>query len=338
MDIQKFIQEAREAISCAKDTKTLEELRVKYLGRSSPLSNLLRSIKTASLQERRRVGGSANEAKQVISAALAERHTALGRPSGGDESFDVSRPGRKFPKGHVHLITQAQEQIAEIFSAMGFEVLEGPELETEFYNFDALNIPADHPAREMQDTFWLKESKNLKPQAPNPKLLLRTHTSPMQVRYMEKHEPPLRVIVPGVVYRHEATDVTHEFQYHQVEGLMVGKDVSLAHLKGVMEYFFRQFFKDEKIEVRFRASYFPFTEPSVEVVIKGTSGKLKGQWLEVAGAGMVHQNVFKAAGYSSGAWQGFAFGAGIERLVMLKHKIDDVRLFNSGDLRFVRQF
>jgi phenylalanyl-tRNA synthetase alpha chain len=219
---------------------------------------------------------------------------------------------------------------------MGFDIVEGPEVETEWYNFDALNVPADHPAREMQDTFWLKQSEEAQ-KDPRVHLLLRTHTSAVQVRYMEKHQPPFRIIVPGRCFRNEATDATHEAQFHQIEGLMVGKDVSLANMKGVMEYFFNRFFKD-KIEVRFVSSYFPFTEPSVEVCIKGTKGKLNGRWLEVVPGGIVNQKVFKMAGYVPGEYQGFAFGMGVDRMAMLKYGIDDIRLFYSSDLRFLKQF
>jgi phenylalanyl-tRNA synthetase alpha chain len=208
---------------------------------------------------------------------------------------------------------------------MGFSVAEGPEIETEWYNFDALNIPSNHPARDLWDTFWLK------PKAAD--YLLRTHTSPLQVRYMEKNNPPLRIIAPGRIFRYEATDATHEINFYQLEGLMIGKDVSVANFKAIIEEFYSQFFQ-KKTTVRLRPSYFPFTEPSFEIDMK----QGKGDWLEMMGAGMVHPNVLKAVGYIPGEWQGFAFGMGLDRLAMMKYKIDDVRLLYSGDLRFLKQF
>ena len=225
--------------------------------------------------------------------------------------------------GHLHPITLAIREIRTIFAELGFEVALGPEVETEFYNFDALNIPKDHPARDMQDTFWIK-SKERK--------VLRTHTSPVQVRYMESHKPPFRIIVPGKVFRNEATDMTHEAQFYQVEGLLVDKQTSLAELKGALEYFFKKFF-GEDVQLRFRPSFFPFTEPSVEVDIF-----YKGKWLEVMGAGLVNPVVLKAGGLDEKKWQGFAFGGGIDRLVMIKYGIDDVRFLYQGDLRLINQF
>ncbi len=227
-------------------------------------------------------------------------------------------------KGHLHPVTLMIESIHAIFRDMGFDIARGPEIETEFYNFDALNVPKDHPARDMQDTFWLKGKHQGK--------VLRTHTSPVQVRYMESHKPPFRIIVPGKVFRNEATDATHEAQFYQLEGLVVDKNVSLAHLKGTLQEFFKKLLGDD-IEIRFRPSFFPFTEPSVEIDIK-----FKGKWLEVMGAGIVHPEVLKASGLNPKEWSGFAFGGGIERLAMIKYNIPDVRLFYNGDLRLVNQF
>lgn len=229
--------------------------------------------------------------------------------------------------GHLHPLTQAIERINAIFFDLGFEFAEGPLIETEHYNFDALNVPRDHPARDMQDTFWIKGEKEK---------VLRTHTSPVQIRYMETHKPPIRIIAPGRVFRNEATDVTHEAQFFQLEGLYVDKDVTLVHLKGTLETFFSKFFGDE-MKVRFRPSFFPFVEPGVEVDM-GFIRKGEEKWLEVMGAGMVHPNVLKAAGIDPEVYQGFAFGVGIERLVMIKYGVDDVRLFHNGDLRLVNQF
>ena len=223
-----------------------------------------------------------------------------------------------------------ENKIKEIFLGLNFSSVEGPEVETEYYNFDALNIPANHPARDIWDTFWLKSAKN--ETASRERQLMRTHTSPMQIRYMETHKPPFQIIVPGRVFRFEATDASHEINFHQVEGLMVGKDVNSANFKYVIEQFFRQLFGPH-IAIRMRPSYFPFVEPGLEIDIK-----LGDKWLEVMGAGMVHPNVFKAVGYDPREVQGFAFGLGLERLAMIKYKIDDIRLFYSGDLRFINQF
>lgn len=238
-------------------------------------------------------------------------------------------------KGHKHPLSQAIEEINAIFTEMGFAYAEGPEVETEHYNFDALNIPSDHPARDMQDTFWLKPERARK--------LLRTHTSPVQIRYMESKMkegvlPPYRIIVPGKVFRNEATDATHEAQFHQLEGLVVGPDITMAHLKGTLESFFKAYLGPEA-QVRFRPSFFPFTEPSVEIdawYAKGNGGK--GKWLELMGGGMIHPNVLRNAGVDPEKYQGFAFGGGIERPIMIKYGIDDVRFFYNGDLRFVNQF
>ena len=246
----------------------------------------------------------------------------------------------KLSKGHLHPITSLIREIERIFATIGFSIADGPEIETEFYNFDALNIPAHHPARDMQDTFWLKTrtptvsaSQNLKGQADNrERRVLRTHTSPVQIRYMELHKPPFRIIVPGKVFRNEATDATHEAQFYQLEGLMVDEKVSLADLKGTLEYFYKKLFVDE-VKLRFRPSYFPFVEPALEVDIF-----FKDKWLEVNGAGLVHPKVFEAAGVDPKNWQGFAFGGGIDRLAMIKYGIPDVRHFYSGDLRLSTQF
>ncbi len=227
-------------------------------------------------------------------------------------------------KGHLHPITLMINEINSIFREMGFTVAQGPEVETEFYNFDALNVPADHPARDMQDTFWLKPLEARK--------LLRTQTSPVQIRYSESHKPPFRIIVPGKVFRNEATDATHEAEFYQLEGMMVDKNVSLAELKGVLITFFKKLFGND-VAIRFRPSFFPFTEPSVEIDIL-----FKGKWLEVMGGGLVQPSVLKSAGLDPKEWKGFAFGGGIDRLVMIKHGIDDIRLLYAGDLRLVDQF
>ena len=229
-------------------------------------------------------------------------------------------------KGHIHPITRVTNDVEKIFSKLGFGIALGPEIETEYYNFDALNIPANHPARDMWDTFWLKPE--------NSKKLLRTHTSPMQVRYAETHKPPFKIIVPGKTYRHEATDSTHEAQFHQVEGLVVDKDISLANLKWTLEQFFHEFFGPDS-KIRMRPSYFPFTEPSVEIDVWFPA---QNKWLEVMGAGLVHPQVIKNFGLDPDEWSGFAFGGGLERLAILKYGIPDIRMFSDGDLRMINQF
>jgi phenylalanyl-tRNA synthetase alpha chain len=237
------------------------------------------------------------------------------------------------PRGHRHPISAMIAEINAIFSACGFVYASGPEAEREYYNFDRLNVPKDHPSRDMQDTFWFKSADASEP------TVLRTHTSPVQARYMESHEPPIRVIVPGKVFRNEATDATHEAQFYQLEGLCVDKGIHLGHLKGTIEYFFSQFFKGD-VEVRFRPSFFPFVEPGVEVDMRITSGdsKLKGRWIEVMGAGMVHPNVLRDSGIDPAVYSGFAFGMGLDRLGFMKYGFDDVRALYNGDLRFVNQF
>ncbi len=320
-------QKAIEEITQAKDLKKLEQIFRTYLGRKGKLTRVLRSLKDIPDKERKEKGKLANQVKQELSQLIENRRKELAgkgvkKPVG--DWLDVTAPGIKVPRGHLHPITLVQREVEEIFQSMGFSVLDGPEVEAAYYNFDALNVPENHPARDMWDTFWLK----------NLDLLLRTHTSPMQARYMEKNNPPLRIIVPGRCFRHDATDITHDVQFHQFEGLMVGEDISAANFKAIIEEFFKRFFNSSDIQVRLRPSYFPFVEPGFEVDVKRKSEE---KWLEIMGAGMVHPNVFKAVGYTK-KWRGFAFGAGIERLAMIKYQIDDIRLFFSSDLRFLKQF
>ena len=246
-------------------------------------------------------------------------------------------------KGHLHLITQTIRRISEIFSEMGFEVVSGPEIEDEYHNFDALNVPKNHPARDMQDTFWLKPLSSSE-YTDNLKKLLRTHTSPVQVRYMENNKPPFAIVVPGKVFRNEATDVTHDAQFHQCEGLVVGENITLANLKGTLETFFKKLFGEDVI-IRLRPGYFPFVEPGVEVDMicfrckgKGCSSCSHSGWIEILGAGMVHPNVLNSCGIDSRKYQGFAFGIGVDRIIMLRHGLDDIRRLYSGDLKLVNQF
>ncbi len=331
--LQQIKEGALKDLENLRTAAELEIARVRHLGRSSELSQFLRTLKDRTEEQRRELGQIANSVREQLEHAFGVLKEKLDDAAySALEKLDVSAPALRVHRGHIHPLTQTQDDINAIFASMGFRILEGPEVETEWANFDALNTPADHPARGMQDTFWLQGMQHL----------MRTHTSPMQVRFMQAHQPPFRIIVPGRVYRNEATDATHEFQFHQIEGLMVSRKgeyaPSLANLKGVMEHFYQRFFRDENIKVRFNASFFPFVEPGVEVYIQGSSGKLAGRWLEVAGAGMVHQNVFENVGYVRGEMQGFAFGMALERMAMLKYKIDDIRLFNGGDLRFLKQF
>ena len=327
MTLEELKKSALQAIKEAADARALEEIRVNYLGRKGEITDVLKSIKELPLEERREVGPKAQALAQELEAALQKRVTEFAKSAPGRRRADLTAPGKRFLRGHLHPLTQVDRELRKIFAGLNFSVVEGPEVETEYYNFDALNMPEDHPAREMWDTFWLK------PGTSKEGLLLRTHTSPVQVRYMEKHEPPFQIIVPGRVFRYEATDASHEINFYQVEGLMVGKDVTLANFKYIVEEVLKKFFAGKKIEFRYRPSYFPFTEPSVEVDIK-----LGNKWLEVMGAGMVNPRVFEYARYNPRDWQGFAFGVGLDRLAMIKYNIPDIRLFYSGDLRFIRQF
>jgi len=325
MNIAELKKIAFSEIEKAKNPEDLEKARKTYLGRKGELTAVLRSLAERPAEEKIRVGKEANRLKSELEALFESKKTAFEKEllaaAAKKERIDITAPGKKVSRGSSHPLSRLRKEAEDIFGSLGFEIIEGPEVETEYYNFDALNIPAEHPAREMWDTFWLGK-----------KFLMRTHTSPVQIRYMEKHNPPFRIIAPGRVFRHEATDASHEIQFNQLEGLMVGKDVSLADLKGILEQFLRRLMGN-KIEIRFKPSYFPFVEPGVEVDMLWN-----GRWLEMLGAGMVHPNVLRAGGLNPNEWQGFAFGVGIDRLAMLKYKIDDIRLFYSGDLRFLRQF
>jgi phenylalanyl-tRNA synthetase alpha chain len=326
--------EAARALDAARDEAALEEARVRHLGRKSELTQILRGLKDLSAAERTSVGARANRLRETLERCYGEARARL-EATPAVAARDVTLPGRCIPRGHEHLISQVLGEIRTIFLGMGFALAEGPEVEDNRHNFDALNMPEGHPARATTDTFYL-----------GPDVLLRPHTSSVQIRVMEAHKPPVRIICPGRAYRNEAVDATHHFEFHQVEGLYVDEDVSLADLKGTLDRFLKEFFGPET-ELRFSPSYFPFVEPGAQVEIrcffcggKGCSvcGPLSGGWLEVLGAGMVHPNVFRAVGYDPERWTGFAFGAGIERLVMLRHGVPDIRLFYEGDVRFLHQF
>jgi len=333
--------EAARAFEAAKDQGALEEARVRWLGRKSELTGLLRGLKDLSPEQRAAVGARANRIRENLESRYEEARSSLasaGAPSGSASApalRDVTLPGRSIPRGHEHLLSQVLREVREIFHGMGFALAEGPQVEDDWHNFGALNIPKGHPARAATDTFYLR-----------PDILLRTHTSSVQIRVMEKQQPPVRIICPGRVYRNEAVDATHHFEFHQLEGLYVDENVTLGDLKGTLDRFLKSFF-GPATEMRFSPSYFPFVEPGAQVEIrcffcggKGcpVCGPLSGGWLEVLGAGMVHPNVFRAVSYDPERWTGFAFGAGIERLVMLRHGVPDLRLFYENDVRFLHQF
>jgi len=335
-DWKKFTEQAQEELFLVKNDVDLEKWRIKYLGRKSALSLFFNSLSNLSREEKKQQGTIANRTRKLLQSLFKEKKEDFSSPS-SLSFFDIARPGEKINPGHLHPITLVSRQIIKSFENMGFAIIEGPEIETEYYNFDALNIPADHPARDMWDTLWLRDGLK-------EKLLLRTHTSPEQVRYMETHMPPLRVIAPGRCFRHEATDSSHEVQFHQIEGLMVGEKVNLVNFKAIIELVVKNIFQNNVL-VRFRPSYFPFVSPGVEIDIKmksrvknQKSNSLTRDWMEIMGAGMVHPSLFKEVGYETGHWQGFAFGLGVERIAMIKYNIDDIRLFFNSDIRFLEQF
>jgi phenylalanyl-tRNA synthetase alpha chain len=334
--LTQLVAEAEAAVAQAANVTVVEDIRVKYLGKKGALTEQLKTLGKLPPEERPRVGALVNQAKEALQEKLGFRRHQLESAARdqqlASEVLDVTLLGRGVRQGGPHPITRTLERLETLFLRMGFDVADGPEIEDDYHNFEALNIPPNHPSRAMHDTFYFDAHR-----------LLRTHTSPVQVRYMENHKPPLRIIAPGRVYRCDS-DVTHTPMFHQIEGLMVDREVSFADLKGVISDFLVQFF-EKQLEVRFRPSYFPFTEPSAEVdiscVICGAKGcrvcKNTG-WLEVLGCGMVHPEVFRHVGIDSERWSGFAFGLGVERLAMLRYGVNDLRLFYENDLRFLQQF
>lgn len=347
--IEAIKKEFQQRIAKAVDLAQLEFIRIQFLGRKSQLNEILKELKNLPLELKKEIGDLANTVRQEIEAEFNKKKTEIESSADFDRDWiDVTAPGKKPAIGKINILAQTQREIESIFTAMGFEIADGPELEDEWHNFTALNMPADHPARDMQDTFWLKHKTtslagDRKRKEEELKLLARTQTSNVQIRYMESHVPPVRIIVPGRVFRNESTDARHLFTFHQFEALVVDKEISVANFKDIAKKFFDAFF-DADLEIRLRPSYFPFTEPSFEFDVTcacGGSGcaACKGTgWLEIGGAGMVNQRVFEYAGYKRNEYQGFAWGFGIERLAMIKHGITDGRLFTSGDLRFIRQF
>ncbi|MEQ9395079.1 phenylalanine--tRNA ligase subunit alpha [Haliea sp.] len=335
-NLKPLAEEARAAIAAATDSAALEQLRVDFLGKKGRVTELLKGLGKLSAEERPAAGAQINVAKQELQELIAERKAVLEAAAVAEklarETLDVTLPGRGQSTGGIHPVTRTIERMEDFFGAVGFEVVEGPEIEDDYHNFEALNIPAHHPARAMHDTFYV-----------DPTTVLRTHTSPVQVRVMENNQPPLRVICPGRVYRCDS-DLTHTPMFHQVEGLLVDERSSFADLKGLIEDFLRVFFEKD-LEVRFRPSYFPFTEPSAEVDIQcvncgGAGCRVCSQtgWLEVMGCGMVHPRVLETSGIDAERYTGFAFGMGVERLAMLRYGVNDLRLFFENDLRFLEQF
>jgi phenylalanyl-tRNA synthetase alpha chain len=331
-----LVAEATAVLESASSNAELEQLKARYLGKSGALTEQLKSLGKLPPTERPAAGSRINEAKARLEAIIAARRDTLAQAALdnrlAEEALDVTLPGRSRGLGGIHPLLRTWQRVEAIFRSIGFAVADGPEIETDWYNFTALNNPLNHPARSMQDTFYIdgRDETGLP-------LLLRTHTSPMQVRYAQQHEPPIKVIAPGRTYRVDS-DATHSPMFHQVEGLWMDEHISFADLKGVYTDFLRRFFETDDLEVRFRPSYFPFTEPSAEIDMAFQSGPHRGRWLEISGAGQVHPKVVRNFGLDPERWIGFAFGSGLERLTMLRYGIDDLRLFFDGDLRFLKQF
>jgi phenylalanyl-tRNA synthetase alpha chain len=330
--IEQIHAEALEELQSTTSADGIKELATRYLGRKGRVTLFLRGISRLSVDQRPEAGKKANQVKKALEKAFSEATERLAAAPADEDRIDVSLPGRNPDPGHLHPITQIGDRICEIFLRLGFDIAEGPEVEKDWYNFEALNFPKDHPARDMQDTFFISEDT-----------VLRTHTSPLQVRIMEKQPPPVRVVAPGKVFRCDS-DLTHTPMFHQVEGLLVDTHITFGDLKGVLTTFVHEMF-DEQTSLRFRPSFFPFTEPSAEVdilcvICRGKGCRVCSQtgWLEVLGSGMVHPAVFENVGYDTSRISGFAFGMGVERIAMLKYGIDDIRRFFDNDMRFLEQF
>jgi phenylalanyl-tRNA synthetase alpha chain len=337
-NLNKIWQEAESFLNNAKNLEELESLRVKYLGRKSYLANFPSLIKKLDLEEKRRIGKLYNELKEKIHQLYLKKKETLSTPS---IKFDFEHPGKEIKISKEHLIFQTIEEISKIFTQLGFSVVDYNQIVDEKENFDYLNIPENHPARDLWETLWVKSQK---PEAKSQKLLFRTHTSSFQIPILKKLGVPVRAVISGKVFRYEATDKTHDFEFYQLDGISISENSNLANLRYVVEKFFERFFHQE-IKVRFRPSYFPFVEPGLEIDIgcifckeKGCATCKNSGFVEVAGAGMVHNFVLKSAGIDYKKYQGYAFGFGVDRLIMLKHNIDDIRILHSSDLRFIRQF
>ncbi|MBL40531.1 MAG: phenylalanine--tRNA ligase subunit alpha [Chloroflexi bacterium] len=326
MEIEDLRQIAFSDLDNVINSDDLESWRINYLGRNGKLSSLMKVLTTITNEEKRLVGPKINELKVILNQKFSDRKNKLIQNLTPNDNFDNSLPGLLLEMGNYHPTTLIIREICNAFGSMGFEILEGKEIETEKYNFDLLNIPSDHPARDQWDTIWLNASTN------GEKHLLRTHTSPMQARIMERKDPPIRVVVPGKCYRYEATDATHEWEFHQIEGLAIDRNISFSELKGTLFEMARKIFGSDQ-KVRFRCDFFPFVEPGVDMSIFWD-----GKWIEILGAGMVHPKVLTGVGYDPNEFSGFAFGIGPERVAMLKNKIKDIRHFHVNDLRFLSQF
>jgi phenylalanyl-tRNA synthetase alpha chain len=334
-DFEKIKIDVAADMNAAGTLDALEAVRLKYLGKKGLVQELYAGLVSASPDEKKAIGKNANDIKVLADALLVERKAILSRQAKKADAIDVTLPGVARDIGTQHLINQTIEEICDVFERLGFVIQRGPEIESEFHNFTALNIPLDHPSRDSFDTFYL-DAKD--PTADGRYLLLRSHTSPGQMRVMKKHKPPMAVIIPGKVYRPDAVDASHSFMFHQIEGLLIDKNVTFADLKGLLTAFCQKFFGDD-VKMRFRPHFFPFTEPSAEVDIQSNIFKgRQGKWLEILGCGMVHPKVFEHAGYPAGEYTGLAFGLGVERIAMLKHGIGDIRTFTENDLRFLKQF
>lgn len=339
-NLNQLKDEALRELQAVSSVEELDALNLKYFGRKQGLlTSILRGLKDMNEQERKATGEKANEVKIEIWRQIDQKRYEL-KKSGKQEFIDLTIDGTKPKMGHLHPLTQVRRDIEKVFKDMGYSQVSGPEIETDYYNFEALNIPSEHPARDMWDTFYVKNKKEVKE---GEKLVLRTHISPMQVRIMESFKPPFAVVSSGRVFRHEATDARHEHTWDYTEGFLVGENISLANLKSTLLTFFRKLF-GEKTEIKLRSSYFPFTEPSLEIIMSCIFCNKKGcsvchtGWLEMGGAGMVHPKVFEFAGYPNGKYTGFAFGIGISRVAMLKYNIPDIRMLYQNDVRFLKQF
>ncbi len=335
-DTDQLITDAQAAFAAATDATELENAKAKFLGKTGAVTELMKGMAALAVEEKKTRGAAINLAKQAIEAGVNARRTQLAEGQMNArlqaEALDVTLPGRGGSTGSLHPVMKTWQRVEEIFASIGFDVADGPEVEADWFNFTALNNPPNHPARSMQDTFYVDmQGTDGLP------LLLRTHTSPMQVRYARMHKPPIKVIAPGRTYRVDS-DATHSPMFHQVEGLWIDENISFADLKGVYTDFLRHFFESDNLDVRFRPSYFPFTEPSAEIDMRFNDGPLKGKWLEISGSGQVHPSVIKNFGLDPERYIGFAFGSGLERLAMLRYGIGDLRLFFEGDLRFLKQF
>ncbi len=344
-DIETIKTESLKEVSTVDNLESLESLRLRFLGRKDGhISKVLQLLPTLNPDEKKQVGRQANEVKRALEACIEDKKRLLEdaslNQSLSQSALDLTLPDRSAFRGKLHPVTQTMDDIVSVFSRLGFNLAEGPEVETDFNNFTALNHPPDHPARDAHDTFYVKDLRD----ASGAPFLLRTHTSPVQIRYMKSHQPPLYIVAPGRVFRHEAVDATHSFVFHQVEGLAVDKDISMADLKGMLGLFAQHLF-GSKARIRFRPSFFPFVEPGIEVDISCTLCDQKGcrvckqsGWIEMLGAGLVHPHVLRGVGYNPDQVSGYAFGIGVERVAMFKYGVDDMRLFYENDIRFLKQF